>query len=366
MLTNSSHRKLSLEILGLFFLSFLIAVFSYGFLYYTSCAILNSRLIARGVSLNDLHITIFYTWLRNLCLIASMVIFSALFFFFVGQKLIYIITIIRGVQQLREDGLEVQIPVEGNDELTELAESINKLSASILYHRQVEEQMQQEKDELIRGLSHDIKNPLTSVISYTQFLLEHPGLDRTQTDDYLHIIRDKSEQIRVLIGLLLSPAQQDTQFLPDGRLFLQQLLEEMEADLEDHFQLEIDTQQLPEFSAQMNVQDVQRIFENLSSNILKYADPAFPVQIQAQFDDQVLMIRQQNHILPPDSSRQVDSTRIGLRSIALLAHRYHGGIHTEEADGIFCITVRLMPNPPVTLESSTDLQNSSESSAENI
>lgn len=359
---SAPHRKLSLEILGLFFLSFIIAVFSFGFLYFTSCAIINARLIAREISLNEFYTTILNVWVRNLCLIASMIIFSALFFFFVGQKLIYLITIIHGVRQLREDSLEFQIPLEGSDELTQLAESINSLSASILYHRQLEQQMQQEKDELIRGLSHDIKNPLTSIISYTQFLLEHPHLHQDQTKEYLHIIQDKSEQIRTLTGLLLSP-QQPAQSLPDGRLFFEQLLEEMEAELEERFSLEIDTQHLPAFSAQMNVQDIQRIFENLTSNILKYADPAFPVQIRAELHDHVLLIHQQNHILPPDPSRHTDSTRIGLRNIALLAHRYGGGISTEEQDGLYCITIRLLPD---TSESSAHLQNSSEVSAKNI
>ena len=76
---SAPHRKLLLEILGLFFLSFIIAVFSFGFLYFTSCAIINARLIAQEISLTEFHITILNVWVRNLCLIASMIIFSAFF-----------------------------------------------------------------------------------------------------------------------------------------------------------------------------------------------------------------------------------------------------------------------------------------------
>ena len=62
------------------------------------------------------------------------------------------------------------MPIEGDNELKELAESINFLSETERRLRQLETELQAEKEQLIRDLSHDIRTPLTAMLSYSDYL----------------------------------------------------------------------------------------------------------------------------------------------------------------------------------------------------
>lgn len=77
-----------------------------------------------------------------------------------------------GVELLKEKEMETRIPLEGDDELTRLAETINFVAASRRELDQRERQMQEEKEAWVRSMSHDIRTPLTSMVSYSELLLD--------------------------------------------------------------------------------------------------------------------------------------------------------------------------------------------------
>lgn len=345
-------EKLSLEIFGLFFISVVISAFSFSFLYFTADSIIYNRLQAKGISLTNIQQAYVSGWMRNICMIAALIIFVVFFLFFLGQKFLYLLTIIRGIHTLRQNGLNFTIPVEGNDELTELAESINLFSASILRYRKNQQEIQAEKEELIRSLSHDIKNPLTSIISYTQFIQQSGNIHDPQIEGYLQIVREKSEQIRELTELLLGSSARKIESFPDGRTLIYQLVEEMEAELEDEFNLQVNYPQTA-FAARLDVQDLRRIFFNLSSNIIKYADPQHPVTLDLSFADGMLTIRQQNNI---SDSPSLDSSKIGLKSIRLILKSYQGTLTTQSENHQFLILISMNPVlPEISSQSSENL-----------
>ena len=344
-------EKLSLEILGLFFISVVISAFSFSFLYFTADSIIYNQLQTKGISLTLTQQTYVSGWMHNICLIAALIIFVVFFLFFLGQKFLYLLTIIRGIHTLRQNGLNFTIPLEGNDELTELAESINLFSASILRYRKNQQEIQAEKEELIRSLSHDIKNPLTSIISYTQFI-QQSGIHDPQMEGYLQIVREKSEQIRELTELLLGSSARKIESFPDGRTLIYQLVEEMEAELEEKFDLQVNYPQTA-FAARLDVQDLRRIFFNLSSNIIKYADPQHPVTLDLSFADGILTIKQQNSI---SDSPSLDSSKIGLKSIRLILKNYQGTLTTQSENHQFLICISMNPVlPEISSQSSENL-----------
>ena len=54
------------------------------------------------------------------------------------------------------------------------------------------------KVELITNVSHDLKTPLTSIISYTELLQQEEGLpDHVQ--DYIRVLSDKSKRLQVMV-----------------------------------------------------------------------------------------------------------------------------------------------------------------------
>ena len=121
-----------MEIFGLFFISVVISAFSFSFLYFTADSIIYNQLQAKGISLTNIQQAYVSGWMRNICLIAALIIFCGLFSCsFWVQKFLYLLTIIRGHSYpVARTGLNFYPSrLNGNDELTELAESINLFSA---------------------------------------------------------------------------------------------------------------------------------------------------------------------------------------------------------------------------------------------
>jgi len=274
-------------------------------------------------------------WTLNCCIVAALVFFVVLFLFLLGQKLSYIRSITEGVTALQQHRMDYTVPVEGCNELTELAEAINYLSARELELRRKEESLQRQREQLIRALSHDIRTPLTSILSYTEYLTAHPDCDAQQRQEYLALMDRKARQIRQLTDILLDGGSRSPERFDDARLLWQQLAEQMAAELEDDFPFTASVD-CPPFAGSFDVAELQRIFDNLTSNIVKYADPAQPVTLEIALRDGTLHLTQSNTVRTDDAG---EGHRIGLLSIRRIAGQYGGTAEAGTKDGKFTITV---------------------------
>lgn len=332
-------RRLSLELLGVLVITLLLSVFLFWFLSLCGIAVADSWLAGRDMVLSDEQLAQLDGWVFNLSLLTAVGFFVVLSLFLLGERLACILPIIRGVDALRAGELNYRITPEGNNELTRLAEAVNYLSDSQRQIRERERALSEEREQLIRTLSHDIRTPLTSILSYSEFLAGDTGCTPEQRQEYLTLIRRKAGQIKELTDLLLEGGRREVEHFPDGRLLLEQLAAEFEEGLEDDFDLSTDLSALPPFEGSFDVGELRRIFDNLSSNIRKYADPSHPVALSLSLGvDGVLRIRQQNHRRQADG---VDSHGLGLISVRRIAHSYGGRVELREEDDLFSLTVEL-------------------------
>ena len=88
-----------------------------------------------------------------------------------------------------------------------------RLKAS-LEERQSE---QQRKQELIAGMSHDLKSPLTSIRAYTEALLEGVAQDEAAKERYLRTIRAKEADMEAMVNRLFEFAKMDVSEYPVQR-----------------------------------------------------------------------------------------------------------------------------------------------------
>ena len=93
------------------------------------------------------------------------------------------------------------------------------------------------------------------------------------------------------------------------------------------------------FSGTFDVQELRRIFDNLSSNVRKYADPSKPVTLSVGLENGALLIHQSNAVLP--EKPRSESYQIGLNSIRRIAQHYGGSVAVEERVAAFSITIIL-------------------------
>ena len=227
----------------------------------------------------------------------------------------------------------------------------------------LEEQLQAErtKTELITSVSHDLKTPLTSIINYVT-LLKNSNIENDTAREYVEILENKSERLKILIEDLFEAAK-----LTSGSMELNlmpvdiaQLLTQAVGELSDKFESSnIDIRYTPpedKFIIMLDGQRMWRVFENLLNNIANYSPPGSRAYITIEQLDQEVEIVMKNVSLYPldidpnelferfkrgDTARTTEGSGLGL-SIAKDIVELHDGRVQIAIDGdLFKVTIGL-------------------------
>ena len=204
--------------------------------------------------------------------------------------------------------------------------------------------MQEEKNAWVRSLSHDIRTPLTSMLSYTQLLQDRDSLSETEMRDYIRLMQTKTEQIRELTDRLLGRETQNPEPVEHIRFLMEQLAAEWEESLEERFLCRTDLSGLSDFSGMADIYAFRRIFDNLASNTEKYADPQRPVELLITGKENHLTITQKNGIRKRQEPAP-ESSGIGLNSIRHIAADYDGTLDIQKNQQDFTVEISLSLPP---------------------
>lgn len=117
-----------------------------------------------------------------------------------------------GVELMKEGNLQYQIELDGKGEFAELASNINGINQNFKQAVHNELKNERMKTELITNVSHDIRTPLTSLITYTDLLKTETDPDKIQ--EYVEILDQKSKRLKVLTDDLFSAAKASSGDIP--------------------------------------------------------------------------------------------------------------------------------------------------------
>ena len=179
------------------------------------------------------------------------------------------------VTAIRDGDLATPLNLPADGDLRQTAEQLNDIQAGL--HRALAEQTRSErmKVELISNVSHDLKTPLTSVLSYAELLRQEP-LEGAAAD-YARIIDEKAHRLAVMVQDVFEVSKAASGQLPVHleRLDFAKLLRQTLADLEGPISrsgltFRVD---LPETPVMITADGrrLYRVFQNLIDNALKYA-----------------------------------------------------------------------------------------------
>lgn len=254
----------------------------------------------------------------------------------------------RETELLMAGDLGHSIHAPGSDELSSLGENIERLRLSVLERIEGEREAVGANSRLITGLSHDLRTPLTKLTGYLEILIYRKYGTEAEQEAFLRMAAEKAAQIKGLTDQLFDRCQASGQpegfagppEAVDGAALLGQILSEQCCDL----QREGFSVQPPvfgeEFTLYLRVEDTVRVFDNLFSNLRKYADPAFPVDIRAEIGEEAVRLELANRILAESAGR--DSHGCGLPTMKELMGRGGGALETEK-EGETYRTVLLFP-----------------------
>ena len=332
------RRRLDYEILGLIGISALVALVVFLLLTNIATTVAEVYCFENDVPMTEFDWMDVERWIFTVGAILSATVFSILFLLLLGDRMAYIRRITQGIDALHL-GQQHSIPLQGNNELTELADAINFMSEAQRQLRQKEQALAEEKEQFIRTMSHDIRTPLTSILAYSEYLTENEDIPPETQRAYMDLLRKKAAQIRDLTDILLDGGKRNLERFDDAKLLMQQLVAEFEETLEERFKVVADLSDCPAFAGNFDVQELRRIFDNLSSNIQKYADPYQPVCLRIRAGEGQVQILQSNTVLAEATA--AESYGLGLHSIRRIAQYYEGFVTVEKNTERFEISILL-------------------------
>ncbi len=224
----------------------------------------------------------------------------------------------------------------------------------------VDEQMKSErmKVELIANVSHDIKTPLTSIISYVQFLKEEKELPE-HVRDYVKILDEKSQRLKNMVQDVFAVSKAASGELPmhmeklDFGKLLRQTLADMEEQIEGSrvtFRTEI-----PESPVMIlaDGQRMYRVFQNLFQNAIQYSLDGSRVFVTLQTDGSlaVASVKNTSHLelekgkdfterfTRGDQSRTDGGSGLGLSIAQSFTEACGGSFSWETNADLFVVTV---------------------------
>ncbi len=273
----------------------------------------------------------------------------------------YLNKIIISINQIATAEWKEPLPIKGKSALTQAAIDINHIQQQIQTSQHVQVKSERLKTELITNVSHDLRTPLTSIMTYTA-LLKSQDLTWDEQHAYVEIIDRKSKRLQTLIDDLFEVSKmasgnvelhKDT--IDINQLLHQALAEYDEAIKDSTLQFRIQPIQKPIF-ATVDGQKLWRVFDNLIENILKYSLEQTRVYISVQEINEQVKLTFKNvskyelneqadelfeRFKRGDASRQTDGSGLGL-AIAKSIIDLHGGELNIEIDGdLFKVTITL-------------------------
>ncbi len=278
--------------------------------------------------------------------------------------------VVKGARAASNGKYDQPISVTGG-ELGKIASSINHISKGI--NQAVDEKLKSErlKTELITNVSHDIRTPLTSIITYTD-LLKNEGLDHEKAPEYLNVLIQKSQRLKTLTDELFEASKAATGNVEvhikelDICALIRQCLGELHEQVQASgldFRLNLPEKAMVYGDGKL----IWRVMENLISNVFKYAQRQSRVYIDViqGVNEYKLIIKNISdaplNVDPPelmerfkrgDSARAGEGSGLGL-SIVQSFVQVQGGKFLLDIDGdLFKATVTLPAAQPK--ESDTD------------
>lgn len=266
--------------------------------------------------------------------------------------------LLRTTNEIAEGNLDVEI-TEDLGVFRPFKTEIEKIQHGFKHAVQKEVKSQRMKTELITNVSHDLKTPLTAIITYVDLLKNEP--DEEKRKEYLDVLERKSLRLKVLIEDLfeISKANSENVTLELVDVDVVSLFKQVKLELEDKIAgTNLDFRcSYPEekVMARLDSQKTYRIFENLLVNIIKYAMPHTRVYVEIAKEDGHAVIRMKNvsaqelnfdsdeiteRFVRGDAARNTEGSGLGLAIVKSFVELQKGTFVVETEADLFKVEIR--------------------------
>lgn len=253
---------------------------------------------------------------------------------------------VQSIQHLQEDVFSLaignwnhEIKIDETDEIGKLANDLNQMRIAFVHTMENDQQARKANQDLISSLSHDLRTPLTTLKGYLEILNMQMN-DVNKRDIYLQKCLNKVEEISYLSNKmfeysLVYSTEYSAELNPIPISTIQTLIKDhitflQEMDL--HIEYSSCTNQVNLLGNQAML---QRILNNIFSNIQKYCDPWKEIVIKESIENNEYKVSFTNSI--NTHLEQIESNGIGLKSVQKMMEIHHGTFYKNQSSDIYTI-----------------------------
>ncbi len=290
--------------------------------------------------------------LGALVLILGIVLFSSNYY--IRTILLPLNAIIKKAKRITSGSYGMQIQTKFDDEIGELAQTINEMSAQISQNEKIQR-------EFISSLSHELRTPLTAIAGWSETLLAGDTLD-PETERGMKIISRETKRLTEMVVELL-----DFTRIQDGRLTLNIQQVDIRTEFEDTVYMYssrltqdgitleylYDDEDIPEISC--DPERLRQVFLNILDNAAKHGGSGERIEASMTMEDEYVVVRIRDYGpgIPEDElplvkrkfykgSSRARGTGIGLAVCDEIVEMHRGTLTLENAEGGgTVVTVRL-------------------------
>ena len=107
---------------------------------------------------------------------------------------------IKGVTEIANGNYNIRLGNNSINEFIELSQGFNKMAETIQKEQNEKRKLEKVREDLILDISHDLKNPLSSILGYSETLLQDSNISEDERNKYLNIINQNSYRANKLIN----------------------------------------------------------------------------------------------------------------------------------------------------------------------
>ena len=265
--------------------------------------------------------------------------------------------LISGVHEIQDGNLAYRIRYSNKDEFLPVCQDFNQMAERLQQSIAQTEREERNRKELIAGISHDLRTPLTMMKAYAEMIRDLSGNNPVKREQHLNIIIEETDRLTQLVNdmLDLSKLESGAQKLDYSTFDIAQCMEEIVHRYEGvsermgyHIHLTLDKSCM----VRCDESKIDRVIGNLINNAINYTSKEdkqvfvtqrnLPQCVRIEVrdtgdgieEDKIKLIfdkyyRSENH------KREVVGTGLGLSIVKeiLKMHNYNYGVNSKLGEG---------------------------------
>lgn len=262
---------------------------------------------------------------------------------FIHRKIRYLKWLAEDITILSSGDLDHQVAAYGYDEIGTVGRDLEQMRIALKKQMESEREAISANNSLVTALSHDLRTPLTTQLGYLEILQEKRYNSEEEYEDYLarainnlgHIKELSDRLFEYFLAFDRSTATLHKLENVDALQLLLQLITEHTILLEEQGYSFTLKEPEKEILIRVNPDDVARIFNNIFSNIEKYASKEDTINISIFENKEHLVVSVTNEIaIRP---RKNESSKVGIECMKALMRRQNGSLQIQMDQKTFTV-----------------------------